>query len=162
MRCTEPPEPLLEALAIERRAAQIQVGGAPVWIATQDAGLYRDALGVAVPPGLPAAFLDTVNGPIDELARRFARNRGPFDLGTLSRMVLAPLCMPDVHGQCGNMPVFPLPKNPTRFIEKTWQPDKPGFLLHLIWQRIAVMTQIIRVSLVMSAKPGSRSIPSQI
>ncbi|MDO5661612.1 MAG: DEAD/DEAH box helicase, partial [Brachybacterium sp.] len=44
---------LLEA----RRAVDLRIGGARRLAAVEDAGLLRDALGVALPPGLPAAHL---------------------------------------------------------------------------------------------------------
>ena len=34
------------------------MAGEDRWIAAEDAGRYRDALGVALPAGLPAAFLE--------------------------------------------------------------------------------------------------------
>ncbi len=39
---------------------------------------YRDALGCALPLGLPAAFTDPVARPLEELLLRFARTHGPF------------------------------------------------------------------------------------
>ena len=44
----------------ERRAVRVRVAGEERWIDAADAGLYRDALGVAPPGGLPAAFLEDV------------------------------------------------------------------------------------------------------
>ncbi len=48
------------------------------WIASEDAGLYRDAFGAVPPGGLPAAFLDETPDPFQRLVRRFARTHGPF------------------------------------------------------------------------------------
>src|SRR5262249_26599970 len=48
---------MLEKLERERRAARVRIGGEDRWIAAEDAGLYRDALGVPPPPGLPETFL---------------------------------------------------------------------------------------------------------
>jgi ATP-dependent Lhr-like helicase len=62
----------------ERRATRVRVGGEERWIAAQDAGLYRDALGVVPPGGLPAAFTADVPGALLELLRRYARSHGPF------------------------------------------------------------------------------------
>jgi len=50
----------------------------------EDAGLVRDALGVALPGGVPAAFLETVEQPLAALLRRFARTRGPFTTGEVA------------------------------------------------------------------------------
>ncbi len=47
-------------------------------IAAEDAGRYRDALGVQTPPGLPDAFLEPVDDPLGQLVRRWARTHGPF------------------------------------------------------------------------------------
>ena len=44
---------MLDALAAERRAVRLRIGGEQRWIAADDAGLYRDALGT-VAAGRPA------------------------------------------------------------------------------------------------------------
>ena len=44
----------------ERRAVKVRIGGEQRWIAAQDAGLYRDAVGAMPPGGLPEAFLEPV------------------------------------------------------------------------------------------------------
>ncbi len=77
-RSTSDPAAWLETLVTQRRAVQIRLGGEPRWIAAEDAGLYRDALGVAIPPGVPDAFLSPVADPMPQLLRRFARHHGPF------------------------------------------------------------------------------------
>ena len=46
--------------------------------AAEDASRLRDALGVALPPGLPAAFTESVEAPLLDLVSRFARTHGPF------------------------------------------------------------------------------------
>jgi ATP-dependent Lhr-like helicase len=46
--------------------------------AAEDAARLRDALGVALPPGLPAAFTESVADPLSDLVSRFARTNGPF------------------------------------------------------------------------------------
>src|SRR5690606_5634502 len=79
-RCTDPaaaPD-WLATLERERRAVAVRVGGARRWIAAEDAARYRDALGVALPPGLPAAFLEPVADPLGDLVGRYARVHGPF------------------------------------------------------------------------------------
>jgi ATP-dependent Lhr-like helicase len=68
----------LGALHAQRRAVSVKLAGETRWIATEDAGLYRDALGVATPPGIPDAFLKPVDAPLERLFRRYARHRGPF------------------------------------------------------------------------------------
>jgi len=69
---------MLEELVAERRAVVVRVAREQRFIAAQDAGLYRDALGVVPPSGLPDAFLEDVPDALRELARRHARTNGPF------------------------------------------------------------------------------------
>src|SRR5262249_52138636 len=61
----------------ERRACAIRISGASRWIAAEDAGRYRDALGAIPPPGLPEAFLEAVAEPMEGLLRRWARAHVP-------------------------------------------------------------------------------------
>ncbi|MFM8713138.1 MAG: DEAD/DEAH box helicase, partial [Actinomycetota bacterium] len=70
--------PLIETLVGERRTIEGAVGGERRFIAAEDAGRYRDALGCALPLGLPAAFTDPVESPLLELIGRFARTHAPF------------------------------------------------------------------------------------
>ena len=69
----------LEQLAGERRAVTLRVGGERRWVAAEDAGLYRDALGAVPPSGLPDVFLEDVPDALERLARRYARTHGPFE-----------------------------------------------------------------------------------
>ncbi|HLM85949.1 MAG TPA: DEAD/DEAH box helicase, partial [Solirubrobacteraceae bacterium] len=69
---------LLRALLRERRAVRLRVGGEERWVAADDAGLYRDALGVVPPGGLPAAFLEDVPDALSRLLARYAATHGPF------------------------------------------------------------------------------------
>jgi ATP-dependent Lhr-like helicase len=62
----------------ERRVARVRITGHERYIAVEDAARYRDGLGVVLPNGLPQAFLEPVPEPLDDLAARFARTRGPF------------------------------------------------------------------------------------
>jgi ATP-dependent Lhr-like helicase len=68
----------LQTLGAERRACRLRLAGAERWIAAEDAGRYRDALGATPPPGLPAAFLEPVEGALEGLLRRWARTHAPF------------------------------------------------------------------------------------
>ena len=68
----------IDALETERRACAVRIQRAERWIAAEDAGRYRDALGVTPPPGLPEAFLDPVAEPLESLLRRWARTHVPF------------------------------------------------------------------------------------
>jgi ATP-dependent Lhr-like helicase len=69
---------LLDELARERRAVLVRVGGERRWIDAADAGMYRDALGVVPPGGLPEAFLADVPDALLKLMRRYAQTHGPF------------------------------------------------------------------------------------
>jgi ATP-dependent Lhr-like helicase len=75
---------MLEQLKSERRAIAMRIGGEERWIASEDAGLYRDALGAVPPGGLPETFLETVEDPLERLTRRYARTNGPFTTGQLT------------------------------------------------------------------------------
>jgi ATP-dependent Lhr-like helicase len=74
---------MLAELVRERRAAVVRIARTPHHIAAEDAGLYRDALGVVPPSGLPSAFLDPVPDALRELVARHARSTGPFTTGEL-------------------------------------------------------------------------------
>ena len=56
-------------LADERRAVRLRVGGEERWVAADDAGLYRDALGAVPPGGLPDAFTADVPDAAAQAAR---------------------------------------------------------------------------------------------
>jgi ATP-dependent Lhr-like helicase len=67
-----------EILETERRAVRVRIAGESRLIAAEDAGRYRDALGVMPPSGLPDAFLEGGADSLRQLVLRFARGRGPF------------------------------------------------------------------------------------
>ena len=73
----------LEQLRGERRAVELRVGGEKRWVAAEDAGLYRDALGAVPPSGLPEAFIADVPDAMERLVRRYARTHGPFETRAL-------------------------------------------------------------------------------
>jgi ATP-dependent Lhr-like helicase len=68
----------LAQLEEERRACRVRVAGEERWIAIEDAGRYRDALGVATPLGVPEAFLKRTERPLEGLLARYARTHAPF------------------------------------------------------------------------------------
>ena len=68
----------LHALEKERRAATIRIAGEARWIAAEDAGRYREAIGASLPIGLPEIFLDPGADPLESLLRRHARTHVPF------------------------------------------------------------------------------------
>ncbi|MCW5890176.1 MAG: DEAD/DEAH box helicase [bacterium] len=69
---------MLAGLERAHRVLQVRVAGVARWIAIEDAARYRDALGVAMPLGVPRAFLEPVAAPLDDLVGRWARRHGPF------------------------------------------------------------------------------------
>ncbi|GEL18514.1 ATP-dependent helicase [Pseudonocardia asaccharolytica] len=71
------PEWLAE-LGAARRAIQVRLAGERRWLAIEDAGRVRDALGVALPVGVPEAFTEPVADPLGDLVLRYARTHGPF------------------------------------------------------------------------------------
>ncbi|HEX7592176.1 MAG TPA: helicase-related protein [Candidatus Limnocylindrales bacterium] len=79
-RIVDPPSAgeWLSALEGSRRAISLRIAGGERWIAIEDAARYRDALGVALPVGVPTAFLAPAVGALDGLVARWARSHGPF------------------------------------------------------------------------------------
>jgi ATP-dependent helicase Lhr and Lhr-like helicase len=75
---------MLEKLVAERRVAPVRVAGEERYVAGEDAGLYRDALGVPPPPGLPETFLADHPDAMRALVRRYARTHGPFPTAQLA------------------------------------------------------------------------------
>ncbi|MER6798422.1 Lhr family helicase, partial [Amycolatopsis mediterranei] len=112
----------LTELEAARRAIRVRIGGSERFLAIEDAGRVRDALGTALPVGVPEAFTEPVADPLADLLSRYARGRGPFaavdaaarfGLGTavvtgvLDRMTgegrlvrgeLSPVGHPETHG----------------------------------------------------------------
>jgi ATP-dependent Lhr-like helicase len=72
------PDRMLSELEAEGRAIRVRVAGEQRFIDAADTGMYRDALGAAVPSGLPAAFVEDVPGALCRLMRRYAATHGPF------------------------------------------------------------------------------------
>ncbi|MGH2808167.1 MAG: Lhr family helicase [Actinomycetota bacterium] len=68
----------LDELRRSHRAVPLRVGGEERWIAVEDAARYRDALGAALPVGVPTVFLDPVDDPLGDLVSRYARTHGPL------------------------------------------------------------------------------------
>ena len=83
-RSSSPAAPLAEAsahlerLVNDRRAIAVTIGGVPRVAAIEDAARLLDALGTALPVGIPNAFLESVADPLGDLVARFARTHGPF------------------------------------------------------------------------------------
>ncbi|MCW2600833.1 MAG: dependent helicase, Lhr family [Frankiales bacterium] len=68
----------LAELEGQRRAIRVRIAGQERWVAVEDAGRLQDALGTALPVGVPEAFLEPVRDPLGDLVSRFARTHGPF------------------------------------------------------------------------------------
>jgi ATP-dependent Lhr-like helicase len=78
LRAGEYDPTLAEPLLIERRALLVKIAGEERLIAVEDAGRYRDALGVMTPSGLPDAYLEGGPDSLRQLVLRYAKGRGPF------------------------------------------------------------------------------------
>ena len=74
----------VETLVEGRRAYEITIAGEARYAATDDAGRLRDALGINVPIGLPAAFTESVEDPLGDLCARYARTHAPFTTGSVA------------------------------------------------------------------------------
>ncbi|MFF9018315.1 ATP-dependent helicase [Streptomyces sp. NPDC014870] len=69
---------LVQELGAARRAIPVRIAGTDHWAAIEDAGRLRDALGTALPVGVPEAFTEPVKDPLGDLLARHARTHGPF------------------------------------------------------------------------------------
>jgi len=78
LRAGEFDEAHAAILETERRAIRVRVAGEERLAAAEDAGRYRDALGIVPQAGLPAVFLEPVADALRSLVARWARGRGPF------------------------------------------------------------------------------------
>lgn len=77
-RSTAYPVPWLDELVAHRRALRVSFAGRQWWTAVEDAARLRDGLGVPLPIGTPAAFIEPVDDPLGDLLGRYARTHGPF------------------------------------------------------------------------------------
>jgi ATP-dependent Lhr-like helicase len=92
-RCTsEEVAREVEALVQAKRAVLVEVAGEPRFIAVEDAGKYKAALGVELPKDVPAVFLTPPQDPSGDLVLRYARTHAPFTLEELvKRLGFTPL-----------------------------------------------------------------------
>ena len=74
----------LAGLEEGRRAIRVRIAGQQRWLAIEDAGRVRDALGTALPVGVPEAFTEPVKDPLGDLVSRYARTHGPFHAGDVA------------------------------------------------------------------------------
>jgi ATP-dependent Lhr-like helicase len=68
----------LDELTSTHRILPARIAGASRFAIIEDASRLRDALGVALPIGVPTAFVLPVADPVGDLVSRFARTHGPF------------------------------------------------------------------------------------
>jgi ATP-dependent helicase Lhr and Lhr-like helicase len=90
-RSVTDPGAWVDQLLTERRAIAVRVGGEERVAAAEDASRLRDAIGVALPPGLPQAFTDPVDDPLGELVGRYARTHGPFTAAECAARLAVPV-----------------------------------------------------------------------
>ena len=92
LRCeptaADEPTTWLRQLVDERRVVEVGIGeserGDARYVAAEDAALYRDALGCALPVGLPQAFTEPTVRPLEHLVGRYARSHGPFTVAEVA------------------------------------------------------------------------------
>jgi ATP-dependent Lhr-like helicase len=77
-RSATDPRDWLDALVRDGQALPLHVAGEERLVAVEDAARYRDALGAALPVGVPAVFAEPVAAPLEGLVARYARTHGPF------------------------------------------------------------------------------------
>ncbi len=86
----------LAELERDRRVLRVRVAGEERWAAIEDASRLRDALGVALPIGVPSAFVEPVADPVGDLVSRYARTHGPFRASEVAeRLGLGPAVVLD-------------------------------------------------------------------
>nr|WP_245707368.1 ATP-dependent helicase [Pseudonocardia oroxyli] len=68
----------LAELEAQRRAIRVRIAGEERFVAIEDAGRVRDALGAPLPVGVPETFTEPVPDPLGDLVLRYARTHGPF------------------------------------------------------------------------------------
>lgn len=75
---------ILGELKKDRRIINVRVAGQDRWAAIEDASRLRDALGTALPPGVPDVFLESVPDPLGDVIGRHARTHGPFTIADVT------------------------------------------------------------------------------
>lgn len=87
----------IEGLVRSGRILSLRIGGSERYIAAEDAGRYRDALGITLPNGIPRAFLEPPLDALRDLVLRYARTHAPFTSASVaarfgvSRRVVEPV-----------------------------------------------------------------------
>ncbi|MGY1772173.1 ATP-dependent helicase [Blastococcus sp. SYSU D00813] len=79
------PAEWMAELVASRRAIVVRIAGEERHVAIEDAGRLRDALGTALPVGVPEAFTEPVADPLGDIVGRYARTHGPFQPDEVAR-----------------------------------------------------------------------------
>jgi ATP-dependent helicase Lhr and Lhr-like helicase len=111
-------EQAMPALLDARRAIELVIAGEPRLAAVEHAARYRDALGVPLPGGLPAALVEPVADALGDLVRRYARTHGPFNSGDIALRYGLPLA--PIEAVLGRQTVS------GRLIEGAFRPGRHG------------------------------------
>jgi ATP-dependent Lhr-like helicase len=151
----------LDALVRERRAIRVAIAGEERFAAVEDAARLRDALGIALPLGLPQALLAHAPHALREIVARYARTHGPFlaadvahRYGTGESSILAALVELQNEGRvlegefrpggterewCGSEVLATLRRRSLARLRKEVEPAEPTALARLLldWQGIA-------------------------
>lgn len=140
MRCVGDAQGWMHQLVHDRRAIAVRIGDEERFIAAEDAGKYRDALGCALPLGIPTAFTDPIARPLEEIIGRYTRTHGPF----LARHIAARLHIgiERVEG------VLAALENDKRIVRGEFRPDGT----EREWCDVGVLTQLRRRSLAVLRK----------
>jgi ATP-dependent Lhr-like helicase len=85
----------LALLLSERRIVEVTLKGEPHFVAVEDVGRLRDALGVQPPPGVPAVFLEPVPDPLGDVVGRYARTHTPFTISQAAAALQLPTAVVD-------------------------------------------------------------------
>ena len=123
-------------LVAERRAIEVRIGGEERFVAAEDAARYRDALGCALPLGLPMAFTEPVPRPLEQLVARYARTHGPFLADDVARRF-------GVAARAGRRRAAPRSRPTDRVVRGEFRPDG----VEREWCDVEVLRQLRRRSL---------------
>ena len=132
-------ELLAQRRAIEIRIAEPGYAGGESGVvriaAAEDAARYRDALGCALPIGLPREFTEPGPRPLEELVGRFARTHAPFTAEEVARRFALPV--ERVRGALSGL------ESDGRLVHGEFRPDGTG----REWCDVEVLRQLRRRSL---------------
>ncbi len=88
---SEIAQPSVQHLLETRRAIELPIAGERRIVAVENASRYRDALGTALPGGLPVTLLEASSDPLGDLVKRYARTHGPFPAADVAMRFGLPL-----------------------------------------------------------------------